>query len=72
VAVRYEPRERPCTSCGAMVSVQVVIPDVPRRSAEQQRRAVHDDDGTPADTHCARGRSHWGDASDPGDVGGAD
>jgi hypothetical protein len=72
MAVRYEPRELPCTGCGAMVSVQVVIPEAPRRSAEPQRRAVHDDDGTPADTHCARGRSYRVDAADRGDVGGAD
>src|ERR1700761_8947550 len=48
MAVRYESRERPCTSCGAMVSVQVVTSEAPR-SVGPQRRAIHDDDGTPAD-----------------------
>lgn len=71
MAVRYESRERPCTSCGAMVSVQVVTSEAPR-SVGPQRRAIHDDDGTPADTNCARERSHGADASDWGDVGGAD
>jgi hypothetical protein len=72
MAVRYEAREQPCTGSGAVVSVQVVIPDAPRRSAEPQRRAVHDGDGTPADTNCARGGSDWVDEAGLRDRGRAD
>jgi hypothetical protein len=55
--IRFVPREAPCTGCGVLVALKIIIHAADQRDLLVRQLPIHEDDGTPADRACQKASS---------------